>query len=220
MTEIARHIPVTPVCSIDECLCALDRTESNHATARSVKDGIARNVGVSLKASIGLAAGPALAKLASEWNKPDGLTLIDNAMLPQALADLPLRAIPGIGEGVENRLVRPGIRDFSGLWQLKAKQARASWGPVEGERFHYGLHGYDSRRAEPAGNRMIGHSRVLSGACRQPDGARTVARALILQAASRLRYYGLFAGATHLSAKRESGGALGYEAVFRPSQNS
>jgi DNA polymerase IV len=224
MAEIARCIPVTQVCSIDECLCALDRTERDHAAAlakaREIKRGIACNVGVSLKSSIGLAASPLLAKLASELQKPDGLTLIDNAMLPHALADLPLRAIPGIGAGVERRLMRAGVNDFNDLWRLEAKRARALWGSVEGERFYYGLHGYDIRRAEPAEKRMIGHSRVLSGAYRRPEGARIVARALILKAASRLRYYGLFAGAMHLSAKLEGGGALGHEAVFRPSQNS
>ncbi len=224
MAEIGRHIPVTQICSIDECLCALDLTETRPDAARvkalEVKRGIARNVGEALKCSIGLAASPLLAKLAGEMVKPDGLTAIDNAMLPDALADLPLRAIPGIGNGVETRLARAGIRDFHGLWRLQAKQARALWGSVEGERFYYGLHGYDIRRAEPATKRMIGHSRVLSGEYREAAGARIVARALILKAASRLRHYNLHAGSMHLSAKPASGGAMGHEAVFRPTQNS
>jgi len=224
MEEIGRHIPVAQVCSIDECLCALDLTEADHeaarAKARAIKRGIACNVGTSLKASIGLSTSPLLAKLASELVKPDGLTLIDNAMLPGALADLPLRAIPGIGEGVETRLMRAGVHDFLSLWRLEPKQARAIWGSVEGERFCYGLHGYDIRRAEPAAKRMIGHSRVLSGEYREPGGARIVARALVLKAASRLRYYDLHAGAMHLSAKLASGGALAHEAVFRATQNS
>lgn len=224
MAEIGRHIPVTQICSIDECLCALDPTERSSTRARAkaleVKRGIARNVGVSLKASIGLAASPLLAKLASELVKPDGLTVIDNAMLPDALGGLPLRAIPGIGEGVETRLMGAGVHDFRGLWQLQAKQARAIWASVEGERFYYGLHGYDIRRAEPAAKRMIGHSRVLSGSYRQPDAARIVARALILKAASRLRYYGLHSGAMHLGVKLARGGALGHEATFRVTQNS
>jgi DNA polymerase IV len=224
MAEIGKHIPVTQVCSIDECLCALDRTERGpdpaRAKALAIKRGIARNVGASLKASIGIAASPLLAKLASELVKPDGLTVIDDAMLPAALADLPLRAIPGIGHGVETRLMRAGIHDFLGLWHLQPKQARTIWGSVEGERFYYGLHGYDIRRPEPAEKRMIGHSRVLSGSYRQPDGARIVARALILKAASRLRYYDLHAGAMHLSVKLASGDALGHDAVLRATQNS
>lgn len=97
---------------------------------------------------------------------------------------------------------------------------RAIWGSVEGERFHYGLHSYDLRREEPAHRRMIGHSRVLSGTDRRPEGARIVARALILKAASRLRFYDLYAGAMHLSVKLENDGALGHEAVLRPTQNS
>lgn len=224
MVEIERHIPVVQVCSIDECLCELDRTETTRlaaeAKARDIKRGIARNIGPMLKASIGLSTSPLLAKLASELVKPDGLTLIDNSMLPDALVNLPLRAIPGIGEGVETRLARAGVNDFTGLWKLQPKQARALWGSVEGERFYYGLHGYDIRREAPAAKRMIGHSRVLSGEYRRPDGARIVARALILKAASRLRYYDLHAGAMHFTAKLASEIALGHEAVFRPTQNS
>lgn len=224
MEEIWHHIPVTQVCSIDECLCALDQTERRPASARTkalaIKRGIANNVGASLKASIGIAASPLLAKLASGLVKPDGLTVIENAMLPDMLVDLPLRAIPGIGGGVETRLMRAGIRDFLGLWQLQPKQARRLWGSVEGERFHYGLHGYDIRRPEPAEKRMIGHSRVLSGDYRQPDSARIVARALVLKAASRLRHYDLHAGAMHLSVRLDSGGTLNHDTVFRATQNS
>ena len=224
MEEIARHIPITQICSIDECLCALDRTETEpgraKAKAREIKRGISERVGVSLKASVGLAASPLLAKLAGELVKPDGLTSIDNSMLPDALADLPLRDIPGIGAGVEARLSRAGVHDFLGLWSLQAKQMRAIWNSVEGERFHYGLHGYDIRRAAPAAKRMIGHSRVLSGPYREPESARIVARALLLKAASRLRYYGLHAGAMQLTAKPAEGGVLGHEALFRPTQNS
>ena len=224
MAEIGRHIPVTQVCSVDECLCALDTTETGRdaalAVARRVKEGIYRNVGISLRASIGLAASPLLAKLAAELQKPDGLTLIDNSMLPDALADLPLRAIPGVGEGVETRLIRAGVHDFRGLWDIQPKQARAIWGSVEGERFHYGLHGFDIRREEPAAKRMIGHSRVLSGTDRDPERARIVARALLLKAASRLRLYDLYSGAMHLTVKLSGGGALGHDVPFRATQNS
>jgi DNA polymerase-4 len=224
MEEIGRHIPVTQICSIDECLCALDRTEQNPEAARAkalaIKRGLARNVGPAIKASIGIAPSPLLAKLACELVKPDGLTLIDNSMLPDALSKLPLRAIPGIGQGVENRLMRAGIQDFDGLWQLQPKQARSLWGSVEGERFYYGLHGYDILRPEAASKRMIGHSRVLSGSYRQPENARIVARALLLKAASRLRHYNLYAKAMHLSIRLPDGGALGHDAAFRATQNS
>ncbi len=224
MKEIERHIPITQICSIDECLCRLDagemKPEAALGKARELKLGLAANVGESLRASVGLSTSPLLAKLAAELKKPDGLTLIDNSMLPDALADLPLRAIPGIGSGVETRLARAGVHNFTDLWMLQAKQARAIWGSVEGERFFYGLHGYDVRRPEPAAKRMIGHSRVLSGPHRQPEMARIVARALILKAASRLRYYGLYAGAMVVVAKPENGRTLNHETLFRATQNS
>lgn len=188
--------------------------------AREVKRGIAENVGTSLRASIGLAPSGLLAKLASDLVKPDGLTVIELAMLPDALAQLPLRSIPGIGEGVERRLAKSGIWQFTDLWSLSPKQARAIWGSVAGERFLYALRGFDVVEQPVAEKRMIGHSRVLSGAYRRPEGARIVARALLLKAASRLRRYGLHCGAVHLTVKLEDQGALSHEARFRATQNS
>ncbi len=224
LREIERHLPIARVCSIDECLCRLDLREAGEAAARAkaqaIKRGIYRNVGRSLRCSIGLASSHLLAKLACEMNKPDGLTVIRTSTLPHALADLPLRNIPGIGEGVARRLEKAGVRDFIALWNLAPKQARAIWGSVQGERFLYALKGHDLPDPPEPQKAMIGHSRVLSGAHRTPEGARIVARALTLKAASRLRFCGLYAGAMSVTLKLVPSGAIQREMHFRATQNS
>lgn len=197
MAEIGRHVPVTRILSIDECACRLDDTqrapERARALAGRIKRAIARNVGPSLRTSIGIAPSVLLVKLASDLEKPDGLVVIEAAMLPEVLLTLPLGAISGIGENMARRLARAGVTDFAGLWALAPKHARAIWGSVAGERFCYALHGHDILEDLPAQKRMIGHSRVLSREDQPLPKARIVARALLLKAASRLRLGGLFA---------------------------
>lgn len=225
MEEIRRHLPITRIHSIDECLCRLSREEwySDQAKikARSIKQGIAERFGPAIRCSIGLAPSPALAKLASDLEKPDGLVALPLSDLPDRLLDMPLRAIPGIGAGIERRLMLAGITDFAKLWDLDPRHARRIWGSVAGERFLYGLHGYDLPIIpEPQDKRMIGHSRVLSGQDRQPARARIVARSLLLKAASRLRRHNLYSNGLHLGIRLYPEGRMGYDIPLRATQNS
>ena len=224
MEEIERHLPIHRICSVDECVCRLNPEEADVAVARAkameIKRGIYENVGEALKCSIGIAPSGLLAKLASDLHKPDGLTVIETQTLPEALAQLPLRAIPGVGGGVSRRLERAGITSFTQLWQIEPKRARAIWGSVNGEKFIYALKGHDIPDLAEPKKAMIGHSRVLSGTHRTPEGARIVARALLLKAASRLRYAGLYAGSMTVSIRLHPQGALAHEVRLRATQNS
>lgn len=223
MAEIKRHLPCVKVYSIDEAAFRLSRSERRPAAAievaRRIKKGIADNVGPALRASIGLAPSSLLAKLAAERVKPDGLTVIELEDLPGKLSDMPLTDIPGVGAGVSARLERAGVATFDDLWALQPKQARAIWGSVTGERFWYGLHGYDTHDA-PTKKSMIGHSRVLSRDYERPEAARIVARALLLKAASRLRHYGLRASALSLSLRLRPEGRWEAARRFPHSQDS
>ncbi|MEL7256952.1 MAG: type VI secretion protein ImpB, partial [Pseudomonadota bacterium] len=102
------------------------------------------------------------------------------------LSMMPLRKLPGISNGIEARLTRAGVSDFTGLWRLAPKQARAIWGNVEGERFWNGLHGYHVQRLETKRS-MFGHSRVLPQDWRGADKIETCARQLCMSASRRLR---------------------------------
>lgn len=224
MDEIGRHLPIARIHSIDECACRLDPREHDPdaavAMARQIKRAIADRIGPCLRSSIGIAPSALLAKLAAELQKPDGLTVIEARDLPDALATLPLRAIPGVGPGMSERLERAGIKDFTTLWKLPPKQARAIWGSVVGERFCYALKGFDIPDDAPRDKTMIGHSRVLSPRHQSPEQARIVARALLLKAASRLRFYGLYARRLSLSLRIRPAGYIDYESAFPASQNS
>jgi len=223
MTEIERHLPIAKVYSIDEAAFHLSKSERSPGAAtliaRQIKRGIAENIGPALRASIGLAPSRLLAKLAAERVKPDGLTVLEHADLPWKFNDIQLTDIPGIGAGVMARLAQSGITDFNALWNLEPKRARAIWGSVAGERFWYGLHGYDIVEA-PTTKSSIGHSRVLSGDYERPDKARLVARALLLKAASRLRHYGMHTGSLSLSLRLRPEGKWERNKHFSQTQDS
>ena len=209
LKEVDRHLPIDKVYSIDEWACRLSPSEAHrdkaYEIAHSVQQGILSNIGPALRSSVGVAPSRLLAKLAAELHKPDGLTILGMDDLPGKLLDIDIRDIPGVGSGVEARLNRAGINSFDELWNIQPKQARALWGSVQGERFWYALHGFDTDESAPQKKSMIGHSRVLSREHEAPDKARIVARALLIKAASRLRLYDLYASRISLSVRMRSG---------------
>jgi DNA polymerase-4 len=85
-----------------------------------------------LTASIGIAANKLLAKLASDFAKPDGLTMVPYRDRVEFLRPLPTRAIHGVGKVTEETLARAGIRTVGDI-QDHPGDLRAlvgSWGPV------------------------------------------------------------------------------------------
>jgi DNA polymerase-4 len=92
-----------------------------------------------LSATIGVAPNKLLAKLASDFQKPDGLTLIRDSEKVAFLRSLPVRSLHGVGKVTEENLVRAGIRTVGDL-QNHPGDLRAlvgSWGP-ELKRFAFG----------------------------------------------------------------------------------
>lgn len=206
LAEVWRHIPVTRICSIDEVACRLADNENGlgevQALARRIKAGIAANVGVCLRSSIGIAPNRLLAKLASNMQKPDGLIVLRGEELPERLFGLRLRDIAGIGAKMEKRLARQGIIDIEELCARKPRDAGEAWGGFNGDRLWYLLHGYDLPERETQ-HRSIGHSHVLSPKERGFEPARLVARRLAMKAASRLRRGGYGSRLLMLHAKFE-----------------
>jgi DNA polymerase-4 len=92
-----------------------------------------------LTATIGVAPNKLLAKLASDFQKPNGLTLIRDSEKVAFLKPLPVRSLHGIGKVTEENLLRAGIRTVGDL-QNHPGDLRAlvgSWGP-ELKRFAFG----------------------------------------------------------------------------------
>lgn len=206
--EVARHTPVGKIWSIDEMASKLLPTKGSvaeaTALAQRIKDGLRRNVGECIRASIGLAPNSYLGKVASDMQKPDGLIVLEGTNLQERMLTLCLRDLPGIGHNMEVRLNRAGIWTMKQLWDVTAKQMRGLWRGVEGERFWYRLHGYDVPDL-PTSKSVIGHSRVLDPDSRRPDVAMTVCRRLIVKTCQRLRKSNMFATHFYLSVNLSDG---------------
>jgi DNA polymerase IV len=86
---------VEEVLSIDEMYCllsgGLQQPDQARALAREIKHAISCDAGMQLRCSIGIAPNVFLAKTASDLEKPDGLTVIEEADLPECLHGLALR---------------------------------------------------------------------------------------------------------------------------------
>ena len=92
---------------------------------------------LALTASVGIATGRSLAKIASDAAKPDGILAVPPGGEAAFLAPRPVRDLPGLGPTAEASLGRLGIRTLGQLGAMPASWLRArygKWGPALGER--------------------------------------------------------------------------------------
>lgn len=108
--------PLVEPLSIDEAY--LDITNSNFKDYNDavlyIKKRVYREVGLTL--SIGISYNKFLAKLASDWNKPNGVKVITKDMLPEILKPLPISKIYGLGKKSVNRLNNMGLFKIEDLY--------------------------------------------------------------------------------------------------------
>jgi DNA polymerase-4 len=201
-------IPVDAVLSIDEMACTLTGSWCAPDRAREIAGRIkaaVREVGEALTCSIGIAPNRFLAKTASKMDKPDGLTVIQEKDLPQALYRLQLGELNGVGPRMLVRLAAAGIRTVEDLYAASAATLRQAWGGVEGERMYVRLRGETVPEPETARG-SIGHSHVLPPDLRRDEAAAAVLHRLLQKAACRLRHLGYFAGGMGLQLRYLDGG--------------
>jgi len=160
---------------------------------RRVKAAIRDKVGPMLRSSVGLATNRYLAKVASDMEKPDGLVALPLDLLPEALRQLTLRDLPGIGPRTEKRLNEKGLHTMEQLLALDCERAGELWGSVWGERLWHWLRGEDFDMTETEHLKSLSHQHVLAPEMRTPEKAWAVAHKLLHKAAMRLRAGGLWA---------------------------
>jgi len=196
---IDRAIPIARVGSIDEVACELVGRQRQRAMAEAIAAQVKHEVslaapGGAIRCSIGIAPNDFLAKTASDMRKPDGLTVIEQAELPQALHGLTLRDLCGIGASMEARLHEAGISTVEELTAADKHRLRHVWGGIEGERMWGLLRGaWLPVAATVRGS--IGHSHVLGPELRNAVGARAVLKKLLVKAAMRMRREEMLGGA-------------------------
>ncbi|HNY55692.1 MAG TPA: DNA polymerase IV [Chitinophagales bacterium] len=130
--------------SIDEAVVDLTSYKNIYpdvvAVAKQIKKDILEEVGDYLKCSIGIAPNAFLAKLASDIQKPDGLTVIDHDNIDSVLKKLELIDLPGIGKGMSARLNKAGIYTPYDLRHSTPEKLKAACKSIVGLHWYHRLH--------------------------------------------------------------------------------
>jgi DNA polymerase-4 len=201
---VERCLPVWKVFSIDEMAIQLFGKEQHidfaRAKAIEIKQRILEDVHPALTCSIGIAPNRYLAKIASDMQKPDGLTVIHSEDLPERLFDLTLRDFPGIGPRMETRLLEARCSSVRKLCQQSVSEMCQLWGSKVGHDFWRLIRGEElAERDTERGS--ISHSRVLSPNSRTTEKAWAHLVSLVSKGAMRLRQEGFYARSLHLIIK-------------------
>jgi DNA polymerase IV (archaeal DinB-like DNA polymerase) len=123
MRIVRRFIPKVEQASIDESYGDVSFTESYEAAeayCRRLKEAI--HAEERLTASVGIGPNKLIAKIASGWQKPDGLTVVRAEEAEAFLAPLSVRVIPGIGPKTEGMLNTQHIKTVTDLRALTVHQ--------------------------------------------------------------------------------------------------
>ena len=188
--------PVHKVYSIDEwAIRLLGREkipEEAIGLARRIKEQLLHDFGSCLTCSIGIAPTRLLGKIASDLQKPDGLTVLDPAELPGRIEHLALRDLCGIGHGIDERLQKQGIHTIRKLWELTRRESIAIWGSVSGGQWWDGFHGVDEPEI-PTRRGSMSHANVLDPKFRTEEGAFGILARLTCRLSARLRHEGYLA---------------------------
>jgi DNA polymerase-4 len=138
--------------SLDEAFVAVagDDLDAAVAVAQRVRARVRDEVGLTVSA--GVAAGKMVAKIASDVNKPDGLTIVRPGTEAQFLAPMPVGRLWGIGPKTQPRLENAGIRTIGDVAALDERTLYDLFG--RGGAFYRDLaRGVDEREVDPSRER-------------------------------------------------------------------
>ena len=141
-----RHSSRIEPLSLDEAYLDVTENLTGLPTATAVAQAIRTQIReeLHLTASAGVAPNKFLAKLASDWNKPDGLFVIRPERAAELIAPLPVGRIPGVGPVMERKLAALGIALIANLRTTDVALLESHFGRY-GQRLHELSHGIDER---------------------------------------------------------------------------
>ena len=113
----SRHTDLIEPLSLDEAYLDVTTNKTGLPTATRVARAIRQQIRdeLNLTASAGVAPNKFLAKIASDWRKPNGLFVIQPQEVESFLTPLPVGRIPGVGKVTEKHLAELGVRTVGDL---------------------------------------------------------------------------------------------------------
>jgi DNA polymerase-4 len=166
-----RHTDLIEPLSLDEAYLDVTTNKTGLPTATLVARAIREQIRneLHLTASAGVAPNKFLAKLASDWRKPDGLFVIQPQEVDAFLLPLPVGRLPGVGKVTEEKLAKLGIKTVGELRGLELAQLENKFGRY-GVRLYELARGVDENPVVP--DRPT--EKLWSASRKEPRIARTV----------------------------------------------
>lgn len=127
-------------------LDATKRAEGNFDKASHLAQQIKNSVRdkVKLSCSIGVSSNKLIAKIASDFRKPDGLTVVASERIEEFLEQLKIRAIPGIGEKTEEQFTQMNFTTIKDLKKLDIFTLNKEFGRKHGTYIFNAVRGIDN----------------------------------------------------------------------------
>lgn len=160
--------PVVEPLSIDEAYLDITESEKDAVTvANYLKSRIRKEIGLTI--SVGISYNKFLAKLASDWNKPNGLKVINEDMIPQVLYPLKIQKVYGLGDKSAKKLNDIGIFTIEQLYSLPQELLVEYFGKF-GVEIYWRIRGVDNREVTVQRERKsIGRETTLSEDTKDKD---------------------------------------------------
>ena len=222
MAILREFSPLVEPVSIDEAFLDLTGTERLHGAPVEMARVIKREIlaAVHLTGSVGVAPNRFLAKIASDVNKPDGLTVIAADQVEAFIDRLPIGKVSGVGPKTQARLEAMGVRYLGAIRKFEPQALLAAFGTY-GMRLRELAHGIDLTPVTPF---VPGKS--ISSECTLHEDTREMAaltRCLLAQAeevAAGLRKEGMKARTVVLKLKLADFKLLTRRTTFAPPTQS
>ena len=150
--------------SIDEAVIDVTKKSQNSfekakSIAKVLKEKILEQE--HLTCSVGVASNKLIAKIASDFSKPDGLTIVRPEQIREFLNPLPVSKIPGVGKKTDEALESMGIKTVKQLSEFSAPELVRVFGKARGTMLHEYSLGIDDSPLEAAYERKQ-MSRILT----------------------------------------------------------
>ncbi|MDO8336450.1 MAG: hypothetical protein Q7T74_06770 [Candidatus Saccharibacteria bacterium] len=163
-----------------------------------IKQRIYERLGEAVTVNIGIAPNRFLAKYAAGFDKPNGMTQIDQTNLKRKYEDQDLVDLPGINVRYRARLFAAGITNpLEFLAADRILLQKRVFKSVVGYYWYLRLRGWEIDNFEPV-RRSIGHQYALSNKTSDPVELKRLLLKLCEKTGRRMRKNGLYAGGIHL----------------------
>lgn len=202
MRALAQLSPDIEVFSVDEAFVDVTRCQRLHGDPEHMgrmARALVYEASGGLPCSIGIADNKSTAKIASEFRKPDGFTVVPPGEARGWLQEVPMQKLCGLGPAIAEFLSHHGARTCGDVAALPLSILERRFG-VTGKYLWFACQGEDREPVcrDVAAPKSVGHGKVLPPRTTSQQVVETYLRHMCEKVAARLRRYGLQTGRLYI----------------------